>query len=215
MRKTSTPINDAHQRAVSAELIRLTGREEVVAATTAVCDVFEQSLGLDPTARRVIDNVLSEITENVFHHAHSPTGAYLCCQGYQDRLTATIVDLGDGIGRRLTDTPALKQKIEFHGGPLQAAIAAGVTSRPAHNSGYGLAITSQMILQNHGTLQIHSQRDRLIQHGESIREETVESRWPGTVINIVVDRSRPLDMKAIYEAAWPTETNDGIDFLDG
>ncbi len=195
------------------ELKRLTSREEVASATTAVCEVFGRKFGLADKARNAVDTILSEITENVFHHAQSPTGAYLCCQSYDDRLSAAIVDLGDGIRNRLSDTPELERKIEEHGGPLQAAIAPRVTTRPAHNSGYGLALTSELVRQNAGSLRIRSQWDCLVQKGSQIEESVEVQRWPGTVIYLTVERQGRLDVNAVYDNVWPMDDDSDLDFL--
>jgi len=197
------------------ELTRVTSKDQVGPATTAILDVFSEKLDLDQDGRAALDTILSEVTENVFHHAHSPTGAYLCCQSYRDRLDAAIVDLGDGVRRRLSDTEELKKTVEEHGGPLKAAIAPRVTSRPAHNSGYGLALTSGLIRQNGGKLGIYSQRDRLTQAGGKISEEVQKERWPGTAISLSVNRLQRLDIRALYDEVWPTPEGADFDFLDG
>lgn len=196
------------------ELTRLTSASQIPKATSDLCDVFSESLGLDSKAKSAVDTILSEVTENVFHHAQSPTGAYLCCQSYPDRLSAAIVDLGDGIRVRLSDTEELQSRLKELGGPLAAAITRGITSRPAHNSGYGLALTSGLVKQNSGELCIHSQRDRLTQDGENIFEYPDGERWPGTVIYLTVFRDRLLDSERLYAEVWPIERDDEIDFLD-
>lgn len=196
------------------ELTRVSAAAQVAKATTAICEVICGNLGLTGKARNAVDTILSEVTENVFHHAHSPTGAYLCCQSYKNKLSAAIVDLGDGVRRRLSDTEGLQKIVEEHGGPLQAAIAPKVTSRPAHNSGYGLALTSGLVVQNSGMLGIHSQRDRLTQTGEKISEYNSEERWPGTVICLTLYRDRTLDSGLLYDTVWPPEDDDDFDFLN-
>ena len=196
------------------ELTRIATQSEVAGATTAVCDVFARKFNLANDARATLDTILSEIVENVFHHAHSEIGAYLCCQGYNDSIDAAIVDLGDGMRRRLMDTTTLREIVERFGGPLRAALQPGVTSKPAHNSGYGLALTSEMIRQNGGLLGVHSQRDRLHQKGGNVQEREIPQRWPGTAIALSVSPAKSLDMGRIYDMAWPTDETDDLDFLD-
>lgn len=113
----------------------------------------------------------------------------------------------------MSDTPELERKIEEHGGPLRAAIAPGVTTRPAHNSGYGLALTSELVRQNGGSLRIRSQWDCLVQNGTLIEESAEERRWPGTIIYLTVQRRGKLDVKAIYDSVWPQDDDDDLDFL--
>jgi len=196
------------------ELTRLGAAGDVSAATTAVCAVFQRKFSLADEARRAVDTILSEIVENVFHHAQPPTGAYLCCQSYENRISAAIVDLGVGIRTRFSDTEALLELVKKHGGPLHAAIAPKVTSRPAHNSGYGLALASGLVRLNEGKLGIYSLTDRLSQTGVDISEHEATARWPGTVVAFTLYRDRPLDIGTLYKEVWPPDSEDGLDFFD-
>lgn len=196
------------------ELTRLGAVKDVSGATTAVCEVFQRQLGLTDPSRRAIDTILSEVTENVFHHAQSPTGAYLCCQSYENRISAAIVDLGVGIRTRFSDTDELMDLMTRHGGPLQAAIAPKVTSRPAHNSGYGLALASGLVRLNDGKLGIYSLTDRLSQNGGEVAEHVAAARWPGTVVTFTLYRDKPLDIEVLYKEVWPPDSEDGLDFFN-
>lgn len=196
------------------ELTRLGAASDVPEATTAVCAVFQHQFALADEARRAVDTILSEIVENVFHHAQSPTGAYLCCQTYDNRISAAIVDLGVGIRTRFSDTETLLDLVKKHGGPLHAAIAPKVTSRPAHNSGYGLALTSGLVRLNEGKFGIYSLTDRLSQTGLNIHEHESTARWPGTVVTFTLYRDRPLDIETLYKEVWPSDPEDELDFFD-
>jgi anti-sigma regulatory factor (Ser/Thr protein kinase)/anti-anti-sigma regulatory factor len=196
------------------ELTRITSRAQVSPATSAMCEVFANGFELEETSRTALDTILSELVENVFHHAQSPTGAYLCCQRYSDRISASIVDLGEGIRVRLSDTETLRKDVQRIGGPLRAAITPRITSRPSHNSGYGLALTSGLAGQNRGRLQIYSQTDRLVQTGQEIVESIMPERWPGTVITIDFFRGQPLDLSRLYKEIWPQAPEEDFDFLD-
>ena len=194
------------------ELRRLSAVEEVPDATTEICKVFHRKFSLSDETKRALDTMLTEVTENVFHHSYSPLGAYLCCQSYSDNLAVAIVDLGEGIKRRLSDTEALQKKIEERGGALQAAITRGVTSRPSLNAGFGLALTSELIHQNAGSLRIYSQRDCLDQTGINYAYSEKGQRWPGTVIFLKVRLQGSLNVEQVYDS-WPQGDDESIDFL--
>jgi anti-anti-sigma regulatory factor len=196
------------------ELTRLGSAGDVPDATTAVCAVIQRQFALPDQARRAIDTILSEIVENVFHHAQSPTGAYLCCQSYENRISAAIVDLGVGVRTRFSDTDELTELMRKHGGALRAAITPKVTSRPAHNSGYGLALASGLVRLNEGKLGIYSLTDRLSQNGAEVSEHEAASRWPGTVVTFTLYRENPLDIEALYTEVWPPDPEDGLDFFN-
>lgn len=204
----SIPLGDV------TEFAWLSKRSEVAPVTTVIREFFATRFELAEKKKAALDTILSEIAENVFHHAHSPTGAFLACESTTDKLVVSIVDLGDGIRRRLLDTDALKQIVEKHEGPLRAAVAPSVTSRPAHNSGYGLALASGLVRQNGGTMMIYSQRDLLEQQGDETVERKVEERWPGTAIQFVVWKDGPMDVNALYNEVWPSGDDDDFDFLE-
>lgn len=196
------------------ELTRIGAAADVAEATGKVCGVFQRQFAFADVARRAVDTILSENVENVFHHAQSPTGAYLCCQTYQNRISAAIVDLGVGVRTWFSDTEALLDLVEKHGGPLRAAITPRVTSRPAHYSGYGLALASGLVRLNDGKLGIYSLSDRLSQTGGDISEHEAAARWPGTVVAFTLYRDRPIHVETLYEEVWPPDPEDGLDFFD-
>jgi anti-sigma regulatory factor (Ser/Thr protein kinase) len=208
------PFQPGHPDDRFLDLTRLTKKVQVAPATSAICEVFANSLALEESSRTALDTILSEIVENVFHHAQSPTGAYLGCQQYGDRISAAIVDLGGGIRVRLSDSETLRSEVRKIGGPLRAAITPRITSWPSHNSGYGLALASGLTVQNSGRLQIYSQTDRLVQTGATIIESTLAERWPGTVITLDFSRERSLDLHRLYKEVWPPAPDEDFDFLD-
>ncbi len=188
------------------QLTRVEDCNEVVAKVEAV---FEQKMQLTKETKNALDFVVAELLENIFHHAESPVGGFLCCQAYPYSLELAIVDLGRGIERALADNPAASAVVREKG-PLTAALEPRVTGRPQFNTGFGLFWTSQLIKANCGELGIQSHGHRLLQHG-NMPVETADGFWPGTAIHLSFKRNKTMDIVQIFKRLAPPEK--GFEFI--
>ncbi|MBI5688304.1 MAG: STAS domain-containing protein [Verrucomicrobia bacterium] len=179
------------------ELIHLTRIEDCMDVVRRVNEVLWSQLNLSDRTMNALDTVVGELTENIFHHAQSAAGGFLCCQSYATDIQLAFVDLGRGIERALAENPEMVLAMQQNG-VLQTALQAGTTGRPTHNAGYGLFLTSELIKDNRGLLGIQSYDRRLFQHGH-VKIEKVVSNWPGTAIHLKFLRNRPLDILEVYK----------------
>ena len=199
--------NDASGRFV--ELTQLTSVKDCQGIAKKVEEVFAQQMTLADETKNALDFVVDELAENVFHHAKSAVGGFLCCQAYPYSLEVAIVDLGRGIEKALADNPAISATVEQKGA-LRAALEPKVTGRPKRNTGMGLFWTSKLIEGNGGELGIQSYRRRLSQNAATV-QEGAEAFWPGTAIHLSFHRGKPMDIVRIYNRYAPPEK--GFDFI--
>jgi len=185
------------------EVTQLTNVEDCNAVVAKVEAVFGQKMRLTKETKDALDFVVAELLENIFHHAESPAGGFLCCQAYPHSLELAIVDLGRGIERALTDNPAALT-VAREKGPLTAALEPRVTGRPQFNTGFGLFWTSQLIKENRGVLGIQSHGRKLLQSGGRI-VETADGFWPGTAIHLSFKRDKTMDIVQIFKRLAPPE----------
>jgi anti-sigma regulatory factor (Ser/Thr protein kinase) len=156
--------------------------------------------------RRACRYVIAELSENSFHHAHSP-GCYLGAAITPEHFVIAVADLGVGIAHALGDIPEARRLCDAHGDLVRAALVRRVTSRPAFNSGLGLFWTQQLVAESSGELSIHSQYDALKQAGDQFQREVRGERWPGTVLQVRFPRDRPLDLVGLFNRFAPPSEN--------
>jgi anti-sigma regulatory factor (Ser/Thr protein kinase) len=203
----------AHPEAGRFVVLReIRDKEQCVPVSNHVIQVLMQHLELDTDAKKSLEFMLPELTENIFNHAFSPFGGLICAQAYREEIEVAIGDLGVGIAHGLRDSPEMTAKVEKFGGPLKASLQRGVTSRPALNAGMGLFWASQLTTENEGVLAIYSQFAALRQTGKAAPREHQESRWPGTLITLRFNRKKPLNVVDLFNRLAP-ESND-YNFLD-
>jgi anti-sigma regulatory factor (Ser/Thr protein kinase) len=180
------------------QLIRVEDCNEVAGKVEAV---LANRMHLNDETVATLDFIIPELLENIFNHACSPAGGFLCCQAYPYSLQLAIVDLGRGIEASLAENPSVAAVVREKG-PLTAALEARVSRVPER--GFGLFWTSQLIKENTGELGIQSCRRRLHLHGGRT-VETTESFWPGTAIHLSFKRDKPMDIVRIFNRLAPPE----------
>jgi anti-sigma regulatory factor (Ser/Thr protein kinase) len=171
---------------------RAIGRE-LTAALTASCDV-------DELASRAIRTCLDELLDNVVHHADARNGGFATARGWRKpaRFEVAIVDLGIGIRRSLTKNPAYASADDDMAA-VRKAVELGVTSTPHRNSGYGLAVTRDLLDKNHGLLVIKSGWAELWLGSEE-EEVRADAPFPGTLVGLRARTNRPLNVTEVYRS---------------
>lgn len=173
-------------------------------------DALTESCKTDQVARAAVLVALSEIAENVIHHAQAEHG-FGAAQGWPrtQQFEIGIVDLGRGVRASLTANPAYAD-IADDAAAISAALDARVTATPERNSGIGLYITKMLLAANGGSLLVRSGNGAVYSSLEADLRTEVES-MPGTLVALRARTDRPLDMNAVYsqlEIEHPNPTSD-------
>lgn len=121
-----------------------------------LADALAESCRTDDVAHAAVLVCLSEVSENVIHHANAIRG-FGAAQGWRknSEFEIGIVDLGRGIRASLTANPAYAD-IADDASAISTALGPRVTSTPERNSGIGLYITRRLLAANGGSLLVRS-----------------------------------------------------------
>jgi hypothetical protein len=179
----------------------------------ALSEALNESCRTDEVARSAVLVCLSEITENVIHHAEADHG-FGAAQGWKktSQFEIGIVDLGRGVRASLTANPDYAD-INDDASAISTALDARVTSTPDRNSGIGLYITRRLLAANGGSLLVRSGYGA-VYSGSSDEVRTEADFMPGTLVALRARTDRPLDINAVYqqlENDHPNPTSDDDD----
>jgi anti-sigma regulatory factor (Ser/Thr protein kinase) len=153
-----------------------------------------------------LEVLFAELIENVARHAGHEAGGYVGAQVYpkQNKLGIAVADCGIGIrnsfeqGANQEAKKMLKEGIN----PLELACRALVTSKPdRQHAGYGLYITSEVVICNGGTFCITSNDQTLTRYIKKARRHSDpqnHTNWLGTWIGMIINLNRPIPLKDIY-----------------
>jgi hypothetical protein len=164
----------------------------------ALADALAESCRTDEVARAAVLVCLSEVSENVIHHANALHG-FGAAQGWRktSQFEIGIVDLGRGIRASLTANRDYAD-IADDASAISTALGARVTSTPARNSGIGLYITRRLLAANGGSLLVRSGCGA-VYSGATDEVRTEAESMPGTLVVLRARTDRPLDMNAVYQ----------------
>jgi hypothetical protein len=179
-----------------AEIVRTQNRAIPVQSINSVC------------------STLSELIDNVFHHAQSPINAIVCAQTYplQRSIELAIVDCGRGFRRSLDDNPQYQGSYATASEAIGLAMQRRVTCSPERNTGEGLYFTRELVKLNRGDMIICSE-DGLcrvrngIETAEQMCYNGLAVKWPGTIAAVRLFFDRPMDMKPIYDREAPPDND--------
>jgi anti-sigma regulatory factor (Ser/Thr protein kinase) len=166
-----------------------------------------ERVGTDELAQRAVYVCMSELTENVIHHADAPAG-YAAAQGNPKRkhFEVAVVDLGQGIRASLSKNPKYAD-IGSDVEAIETALQPRVTATPERNSGIGLFITALLLHENDGSLLVRSGYGHVVGGvGEGAKEMPVS--LPGTMVTMRARTDRPLDISEIYRRLPNGRSND-------
>jgi anti-sigma regulatory factor (Ser/Thr protein kinase) len=155
---------------------------------------------------------LAEVVENVTRHADLVTPAFACGQVHPatHRFSFCVADSGIGLResfRRAPYQPA-RERLESGEDPLDLAIEPLMSSKYGMgHSGYGLFYASELCSQTDGAFIISSENASLLLSGSGIRESSTHRRWPGTVVNLMISTTVPIEGGMIW-SKLPSEDED-------
>ncbi|MDP3164401.1 MAG: hypothetical protein Q8N06_02940 [Hydrogenophaga sp.] len=196
----------------------LVSRDAVNECSKRLAAMTDQA-DLDKRSQQSLDTSVSELVDNCFAHAglvephlHGVACAQLWLKGNLGQIA--IADRGMGIRRSLenAETEEIRGRVRSSNS-CELATELGVTSKPSHHAGYGLALARQLMHQNGGTLMVVSGQEWFCGTGNSTHSGDRGVNWPGTLIVCEFNTERPLRVSEVY-ASWPPVrgyTNDDFD----
>ncbi len=191
------------------EIVQLQDEREVDQVVCRLAEIIGARTNLPAGAVDNLQILTAELIENVFHHARSEVGAFVCAQCYPKcRIVEIgIADCGRGIRASLLDNSELREKCDTETAAIRLALQRKVTGRPANNSGWGLTWASAFTRENRGCMLIYS-RDGVFRVEVDADEDSAVSAtvWPGTVVGFQVNMDRQVDLGEIMRRVDPQET---------
>jgi len=164
--------------------------------------VYQHNLGLEAFAS--VETMLMELIENTYKHARVQNKLHglVCAQSWPKGNLAQIVfaDTGIGIKSSLQENPLL-QDLLSQANACQLACQLGVTSKPNAHSGYGLALTKDLMRQSAGSMIVISNNEGFYLQGNQEKPFHAPA-WQGTLIILEWPIQQALDVGAVY-ANWP------------
>jgi len=150
--------------------------------------------------------MLLELLDNCFSHAaidHSLHGI-VCCQPWRNGNLAQIAlaDSGIGIRSSLLENHDLKTRLKRENA-CELATEFGVTSKPqGRHSGYGLALTRELMEQTGGNLLLISGSEVFQSCEGKSDSDYLETPWHGTLLVMEWNMDAALNVETIYQR-WP------------
>lgn len=185
------------------ELVEADSEENCHKVARALAEIFSTQGALDLEAYFGILTTLSEIIENVFHHAGGGVRPIAAAQSYpnRNRVEFAIADTGVGFESSLGRNPHWKSQFASAPEAIRLALRRRVTGTPDRNSGEGLFFAAELCRANGGDMRIYS-GSGLVTVGQ---QETAMSapEWRGAVVAFSLRTNGQLDLTPIYERYAP------------
>lgn len=145
---------------------------------------------------------LTELMDNVFHHAKSAHGLWLHLQKYPyfNSIELCICDLGIGISESMKENSAFSSYSDFD--RFLLALETGNTSKPDFHSGEGLSSSLNWISYNPDAAGVlFSKKHWWVKpkNKKPIANEHTQIIWPGTFIWLSIPRSPKYSLQKIWE----------------
>lgn len=172
-------------------LVEITSEKSASKIVSDLTKVLKTKPPLDVEILETLKYALSELIDNVFHHAKSSINALVNAQAYpaEKRVEFAIVDCGRGFRKSLQENELLRGQFSTAVEAITLATQPKITSSPERNAGQGLFFITELIRQTGGSMVIYSENGifRIIDGKESHITTTVN--WPG----VIVGASLPVD----------------------
>lgn len=138
-------------------LLVLPPDEDVVMLRNLERDVRERlgDAGFTQQMGKALSGALSEIITNIWEHAGAATPALLAYQCHNQRLTASVADLGMGVLQSLKSNP-LYIELDSSLQALKTAMTVGVSRHQNQGRGYGFDTVLRAVADNHGIVRLRS-----------------------------------------------------------
>lgn len=202
--------HDAGRRVALEPIVADTFADELASRIVRILD--DQGL-VAGSNRNSLVICFAELIENVLRHAGVSPCGFVGAEFYPARrkLSVVVADAGMGIRESFERgrNQDIRQRVVRGEDPLRLAVLPLVTSKPVApghetgHAGYGLFLASEIAVRNGGTFRIASDQRSLtmFQRAGRRRAETVEhSRWPGTVVALMLDLDNVVSIRDVYRS---------------
>ncbi len=195
------------------EVIEVTSEEMCQEVTTDLGTILQSQMDMTEDAIYATTYALSELMENVFHHAHSPVNAIVCAQTYPSsrEIELAIVDCGRGFRLSLSENPKLHGRFDTATEAINLALQRKVTGRPGSNAGEGLFFIKEVVEENMGDMAVYSEDGLLEMVGGRGRLYDVPY-WQGSIVSLCLKTDRSVDLTGLFNRYAPPEKDYKIVF---
>lgn len=193
------------------EMIWLRDESNIDEVAASLTKIILADADMNESLKISLQYSIAEIGSNIFHHARSPIGGFLCAQKYprQRIVEVAIADCGIGVRGAMSQRYTEFHSPESAGAALLKAIQRNITSRPENNTGQGLFFTTEVIRANGGQASIQSEHVMLVVTPQA---NTIRSRpsWQGTVVCLQFQLDSEADLVALFNRYYPPEDDYGL-----
>lgn len=191
----------AQRRSGTWPVTRVSNEKESARLTRTVLEHVPQFQKMHLESRGALASCVNEMAENVFNHATSPIDALIAAQASPRTKKGELViaDTGRGIREALAADPAYRDAVPDDYAAIKLALNLNVSRLEDRARGIGLWLVSQLARQNGGQMLILSNEGGIDIVGT--QEERVDGYfWPGTLVAIEFDLTRPIRTKEVYDS---------------
>jgi anti-sigma regulatory factor (Ser/Thr protein kinase) len=192
------------------ELAEIATGEDCIRVTDQLRDVLKTQVPhIHETLLNNVAYCLSELLENVIHHAASPVNGVACAQAYKSSgaVELAIVDCGIGIRGSLLTRREYADQAGSDAVALQFALQKGVTSTPGRNSGEGLFFVAEL-LKKAGKMCLHSGDAVLTVNKKGVTVKAAPI-WRGTIVGIRFAKGN-VPIGPIFDAFVPPDRDEQL-----
>lgn len=168
--------------------------------------ILQSQTKIDTAFLRILRYSVTEIAENIFHHAESPIGGVVCAQAYKSKgkVQISIVDAGRGIPQNIRTIPGCADYDDKSA--IEKAVQLKVTSRPESNAGQGLFFSSQITTLNGGIFTIRSLHGSIELTSEGMKKND-SKYWQGSAVIFELPMQPKFTLKELMDKHAPPEND--------
>jgi len=186
------------------EVLIINSEEECNNVAEDLTRILKTQTQIDDSFLSIMEYSVTEIAENIFHHASSVIGGVVCAQSYGNKVQICIIDAGKGIPQNIRTIKGCESYDDKNA--LEKAIELRVTSTPERNSGLGLFFSSQITAKNGGTFTIHSLNGSITLGRFGTRKKDAPF-WQGTAIVFELPGKIKMSIKELMDKYYPPEND--------
>ena len=189
------------------EVLIIQNERESNSVSEELIKILENQTKIDDVFLRILRYSVTEIAENIFHHANSPIGGVVCAQTYPDaqKVQISIIDTGMGIPHNIRTISGYEKFDDKTA--LEKAVQLRVTSTPERNSGQGLFFSSQITVLNGGAFTIHSLNGSICMNQKSGPVLKASPLWHGTAVIFELPMNLNFSLKQLMDKYYPPDND--------
>ncbi|MDN7125056.1 ATP-binding protein [Pseudidiomarina sp. 1APP75-32.1] len=192
----------ANGRFVEARTVQSEG--EVARVAQELSQMFRCE---NESSEEALGVLFSELLGNCISHStagESEPFGLICGQTWPNGNKAQfcLADTGIGIRESLMENSNLAERLSNENA-CAVATEYGVTGKPlGHHSGYGLALTNDLVSKNNGRLFVVSGQELYCNRGGDIQVSELNNGWDGCAVIFEWQLDTNMDVEEVYNS-WP------------